>query len=571
MGRLGRVGPYTLVDRLGRGGMGEVYLATSRRGEKAALKMLHDAVDADSEAGIRLEREVRALRRVESPYVARVLDADLDGDRPYLVMEYIEGDTLLDRVRRDGPLEGADLIGLAHGLATALAIIHAAGVVHRDLKPANVLLSASGEPVLIDFGIAQVLDATRLTMTGTFLGTPGYAAPELFADEPVGEPADVHAWAATVAFAATGRPTFGRGTVEAQMYAILNGQADLAGVPAALLPLIRAALHREAAKRPTAALLAGRLSRLARAAFAEPVSAGAPEPPVRGGTGPRRAGTKPPGTKPPGTKPPGTEQPGALRAGQERTGSERAGSERAGSAQVGPEPRMRTALRSAGTPRGARPVTGENAKPGRRLPVGRTAPGAGRGRQADGSPVAEAETGAPAGPLPAGNLTLIVLAVLAVPCVVTSVIWPLATFAVTGLFVVLTRAVWAGHWLVRRRRSARVRGALRVLGFPLALTGSLLTAVVWPGAPAGGLAALTLWLAMGGSLPPEWWLQPAPAPVAVAGVVFGVVCGWITGREVERAGSRLPELRREGLRAMVVLGGFAAVCTAAVRVVALVL
>jgi hypothetical protein len=151
------------------------------------------------------------------------------------------------------------------------------------------------------------------------------------------------------------------------------------------------------------------------------------------------------------------------------------------------------------------------------------------------------------------------------------VIWPLATFAVTALFVVLTRAVWAGHWLVRKHRSARVRGALRVLGFPVALTGSLLTAAVWPGIPAGGLAALTLWLAMGGSLPPEWWLQPAPAPVAVAGVVFGVVCGWITGREVERAGSRLPELRREGLRAMVVLGGFAAMCTAAVRVVALVL
>ncbi|GGL17894.1 serine/threonine-protein kinase [Planomonospora parontospora] len=561
MGRLGRVGPYTLVDRLGRGGMGEVYLATARRGEKAALKMLHDTVDADSEAGIRLEREVRALRRVESPYVARVLDADLDGDRPYLVMEYIEGDTLLDRVRRDGPLEGADLIGLAHGLATALAIIHAAGVVHRDLKPANVLLSASGEPVLIDFGIAQVLDATRLTMTGTFLGTPGYAAPELFADEPVGEPADVHAWAATVAFAATGRPTFGRGTVEAQMYAILNGQADLAGVPAALLPLIRAALHREAAKRPTAALLAGRLSRLARASFTDPVSAGTPEPSARA-TGPRRAGTQQPGAQ----------RTGQERTGQERTGLERTGSERTGSAPVGSEPRMRTALRNGGAPRGARSTTGENAKAGRRLPVvERAAPGTGRGRQGDGSPAAEAVAGSPAGPLPAGNLTLIVLAVLAIPCVVTSVIWPPATFAVTAVFVVLTRAVWTGHWLVRRHRSAAVRRALRVLGFPLALTGSLLTAAVWPGAPAAGLAALTLWLTMGGSLPPEWWLQPAPVPVAVAGVVFGVVCGWITGREVERAGSRLPELRREGLRAMVVLGGFAAVCTAAVRVVALVL
>src|SRR4051812_47896980 len=121
MGRLGRVGPYTLLDRLGRGGMGEVYLATSRRGENVALKMLHEAVDADSEARIRLEREVRALRRVESPYVARVVDADLEGDRPYLVMEHIEGDTLLERVRRVGLLEGADLLTLAQGLAAALS------------------------------------------------------------------------------------------------------------------------------------------------------------------------------------------------------------------------------------------------------------------------------------------------------------------------------------------------------------------------------------------------------------------------------------------------------------------
>ncbi|WP_343952998.1 serine/threonine-protein kinase, partial [Nonomuraea longicatena] len=263
MSKLGKVGSYTLLERLGRGGMGEVYLATTRRGERFAIKVLRDLVE-DESARIRLEREVRALRRVESPYVARVFDADLDCARPYLVMEHIEGDNLLDRVRRRGPLGGADLVELAQGIATALAITHAAGVIHRDLKPANILMSERG-PVLIDFGIAQVHDATRLTMTGTFLGTPGYTAPEIFADEQVDSPADIHGWAATVAFAATGRPTFGRGTAEAQMYAVLNGQADLKGVPVELLPLVRAALHREPGKRPTAALLADRLGRLAKA------------------------------------------------------------------------------------------------------------------------------------------------------------------------------------------------------------------------------------------------------------------------------------------------------------------
>ncbi|GIH79453.1 serine/threonine-protein kinase [Planobispora longispora] len=549
MGRLGRVGPYTLVERLGKGGMGEVYLATNRRGENVALKMLHDAIDADAESRIRLEREVRALRRVESPYVARVVDADLTCERPYLVMEHIEGDTLLECVRRGGPLRGPDLIILAQGLASALAVIHAAGVVHRDLKPANVLVSPSGEPVLVDFGIAQVLDATRLTATGAFLGTPGYAAPELFADEHVGEPADVHAWAATVAFAATGRPTFGGGTAEAQMYAVLNGQADLAGVPAALLPLVRAALHREGAKRPTAALLAARLARLARAALTQ-------QPQLTRAAGKNGARTvrKPAPAEPSTPKPAGARQPGAKTAkpAGEKTGPERAGSRRTGTKT---ENRAENEAKEA-----ARRPSAAGTR------TARTAP---RGRQADSALAAEAVPAVAAGPLPAGNMALIVLALLAVPCVVASVIWPPATFAVTGLFAVLARTGWAGHWLVRKRKSARVRGVLRVLGFPVTFTGSLATAVVWPGLPAAGLAAIALWLALGGSLPQDWWQRPAP--VAVAGVVFGVVCGGIIGREVERVGSGLPELRKEGLRALAVLGGFVALCAAAVRIVALVL
>jgi serine/threonine protein kinase len=305
--KLGKVGPYTLLERLGRGGMGEVYLASARRGERVALKVLHD-LNEDESSRIRLEREVRALRRVESPYVAKVLDADLSCARPYLVMEHIEGATLLDLVRKQGSLGLSQLVDLAHGIATALAIIHAAGIVHRDLKPGNILMGNDG-PVLIDFGIAQVIDATRLTMTGTFLGTPGYTAPEIFADEQVESPADVHAWGATVAFAATGRPTFGRGTPEAQMYAVLNGHADLKGVPVALLPLVRAALNREPGKRPTAALLADRLARLAKATSAAEAEAGGRAGPgaeeeARGRTGEDAKSTPPRGRAPTARRPP---------------------------------------------------------------------------------------------------------------------------------------------------------------------------------------------------------------------------------------------------------------------------
>ncbi|MEU8207306.1 protein kinase [Streptosporangium sp. NPDC049046] len=621
MGRLGRVGPYTLLERLGRGGMGEVYLASSRRGDRVALKVLHDVHDPGSEARVRLEREVRALRRVESPYVARVVDADLDGDRPYLVMEHIEGDTLLDRVRRDGCLEGAGLLSVAQGLAIALSIIHAAGVVHRDLKPANVVVNGDDEPVLIDFGIAHVLDATRLTLTGTFLGTPGYAAPELFADEHVGEPADVHAWAATVAFAATGRPTFGGGTVEAQMYAILNGQADLEGVPAALLPLIRAALHREPAKRPTAALLTSRLGRLVRTIPSEAGAVRKPgtlagekpgqgrkqegrsrsgtkgEEPVKSGraaraeTGRGRSSVPTDGAVRPPRSPADTD--GAPRGGRAVPAGETARAARAlpapgeasrggrPAAAVGEAPRGRSAPASGETPRGARAAatTGETSRTGRAPAAaetsrgGRPAAAAGRAvrrRQTGkgrGGAAGELQGGGRAGPLPAGNAALLLLAVLAVPCVVATVIWPPATFAVTGLFATLARTLWAGHWLVRKRKSARTRAVLRVLGFPLTFVVSLLTALAWPGLPAAALAGGALWLSLGGSLPPDWWAHPAP--VAVAGVVFGVVCGGILGREIERIGAELVELRKEGLRALAVLGGFVALCSAAVRAIAL--
>ncbi|MFI6733461.1 protein kinase [Nonomuraea sp. NPDC050451] len=567
MSKLGKIGPYTLVERLGRGGMGEVYLANTRRGESVALKVLHDLAE-DETSRVRLEREVRALRRVESPYVAKVLDADLSCARPYLVMEYIEGATLLDRVRQSGALDVADLVDLAQGIAAALAIIHAAGVVHRDLKPGNIIMGSEG-PVLIDFGIAQVLDATRLTMTGTFLGTPGYTAPEIFADEQVDSPADVHAWAATVAFAATGRPTFGRGTAEAQMYAVLNGQADLKGVPVELLPLVRAALNREPGKRPTAALLADRLSRLARA-----TSAAEPEP----ASGPSEEA-----------------KPGRA------TPEEKSARSRANTDSKVPAPRTRTnsdtkgsAVRADGKGAAARGRTGTDGKGAAVRSRAEVPAPRGRTGAADGkSALARSKMTAPrqraaaavrsrpqvrrkaglraesATTLPAGNGALLMLAVLAVPCVVTSVIWPIASIAITAVFVVLTRTLWMSHWLVRNRSSRRTRVALRVLLFPVALVGAAATAAVWPGVPVALASGGALWVTGGGVIDSDWWQQPAP--VTVAGVVFGMLCGGFAGREIERIGHRLPDLRREGLRALAVLGGFVALCAAAVRAIALLL
>jgi len=248
------LGGYRLLDRIGEGGMGVVFLARDRGHRTVALKVLRPGVAGDPTARRRLAREVETMQRVRSPNVAEVIDADLDGDMPYVVTRFVPGRTLDDVVAQDGPLCGQALASLATGLADALLAVHAAGVVHRDVKPGNVMLF-QGTPVVIDFGIAQGPDATRLTLTGMFMGTPGYLAPEVIEGKPSTEASDVHAWGATVAFAATGRPPFGSGPYEGIFYRIVNEHADLAGVPAALLPLLAACLARDPAHRPPAVQL----------------------------------------------------------------------------------------------------------------------------------------------------------------------------------------------------------------------------------------------------------------------------------------------------------------------------
>jgi hypothetical protein len=260
------LGPYRLRQRLGEGGMGVVYLANDPGQQLVAVKVLRRGVPGEAMARRRLAREFETMRRVHSPFVAQVLDADVECTPPYIVTRYVPGRTLEDLVTKDGPLSGPALLRVARGLASALTAVHAAGVVHRDLKPANVMI-VEGEPVVIDFGIAQAPDSTRLTMTGMFMGTPGYLAPEVIEGSPSGPAADVHSWAATLAFAATGRPPFGTGSFETIFYRIINGQPDLAAMPAPLMPMVLHALARDPARRPSAADLADRVGCLDPAAL----------------------------------------------------------------------------------------------------------------------------------------------------------------------------------------------------------------------------------------------------------------------------------------------------------------
>ncbi|MBB5132615.1 serine/threonine protein kinase [Thermocatellispora tengchongensis] len=256
-----RLGPYRLLRRLGEGGMGVVHLAVDPQGRQVAVKVLRAEVTGDDVARRRLAREVETMRRVRSENIAEVLDADVTGHRPYIVTRYVQGQPLDDLVKQDGPLDLPALLRVAKGVASALAAVHSVGVIHRDLKPGNVLIM-NGEPVLIDFGIAQAVDATRLTQTGMFIGTPGYLAPEIIEGQVAGPEVDVHAWAGTLLFACTGQPPFGKGTLEMIFYNITAGKANIEAAPPPLQPLLRAALQRDPAKRPTAAELAERVSAL---------------------------------------------------------------------------------------------------------------------------------------------------------------------------------------------------------------------------------------------------------------------------------------------------------------------
>ncbi|MEU8105118.1 serine/threonine-protein kinase [Nonomuraea muscovyensis] len=255
-----RIGPYRVVRKIGEGGMGVVHLGVDTEGREVAIKVLHPHVAADLKARDRLTREVETMRRVRSPHVAEVLDAELVGGQPYVVTRFAPGRTLEDTVLADGTLAAREVIKLAQGLCQALVAIHAADVIHRDFKPSNVML-VDGEPLVIDFGIAHLVNATRLTQTGMFVGTPGYLAPEIIRDSEITQAADVHALASTVFFAAAGTPPFGTGTFEAVCFNIMEGRAQLDKAPAWLRGWLARALDVEASGRPSAQ----ELLRMARA------------------------------------------------------------------------------------------------------------------------------------------------------------------------------------------------------------------------------------------------------------------------------------------------------------------
>jgi hypothetical protein len=248
---------YRLQARLGGGGMGVVYLAYTALGLPVAIKVLRPELGDDPAFRERFRHEVAAARRVSGQFTAQVLDADPDAVMPWVVTAYVSGPSLAQAVAERGPLPADSVLWLVRGVAGALAVIHAAGVVHRDLKPSNVLLAADG-PRVIDFGIARAVEAAVLTQTGTRLGSPPFMAPEQARGEDIGPAADVWALGGLGCFAATGRAPFGSdgGDPTVVLFRVLHQEPNLEGCPAEVREVLAACLARDPAARPSASQVA---------------------------------------------------------------------------------------------------------------------------------------------------------------------------------------------------------------------------------------------------------------------------------------------------------------------------
>ncbi|MES4908975.1 MULTISPECIES: PQQ-binding-like beta-propeller repeat protein [unclassified Streptomyces] len=256
------MGDYRLLDRLGSGGMGVVYLARSASGRQVAVKVVHAQFAEDEEFRTRFRQEVAAARRVSGAYTAPVVDADPDAERPWMATLYVPGPTLSERLTQHGPLNAAELRQLALGLAEALHDIHRVGVVHRDLKPANVLMADDG-PRVIDFGISRAADNQALTVTGRVMGTPPFMSPEqLSRPREVTGASDIFSLGALLVYAVTGKGPFDGESPYLTAYQVVHEPPALNEVAQPLRGIVERCLAKAADDRPGIAELVRLLDEL---------------------------------------------------------------------------------------------------------------------------------------------------------------------------------------------------------------------------------------------------------------------------------------------------------------------
>ena len=262
-------GRFRLHRLLGSGAMGQVWLATDERLERSVAVKVVIPDAADTQLGKRLEREARAAAAIQHTNVVRVFDyIEVAEGQTLIVMEYVEGETLADRIERTGPLPLEDALDIMSQICDGLTAAHRVNLVHRDLKPSNVMVTTDGVAKVLDFGIAKQTGGRKesaLTMTGAVIGTPRYMAPEQLTGEELSPQADVHAAGLLMYEMLSGVPAFDRENIAELMYQLLHAAPDLRplearGVPAEVMAILEKALQKRPENRwPSARAMADAL------------------------------------------------------------------------------------------------------------------------------------------------------------------------------------------------------------------------------------------------------------------------------------------------------------------------
>ena len=257
------LGPYHIEKTLGRGGMGTVYKGVhAKSGEEVAIKVIAASVADQSRFRRRFEAEIKTLQRLKHPNIVTLKGVGEEQGRLFYTMEYVDGFTLHDLLRKEGKLVWEDVVEIGIQTMAALKHAHDLGTIHRDLKPANLMLNREGELKLTDFGIAKLFGASDMTVVGTVIGTADYMPPEQAEGKPVTVKSDLYGIGGVLYALLTGRPPFGGKSVPEVLYAVrynsvpqLDDQVE--GVPAELCQLIHQMLEKSPSNRPPTALVVG--------------------------------------------------------------------------------------------------------------------------------------------------------------------------------------------------------------------------------------------------------------------------------------------------------------------------
>ncbi|MEU6342868.1 serine/threonine-protein kinase [Streptomyces sp. NPDC046977] len=316
------VGRYRLAETIGQGGMGRVWRAVDEvLDRQVAVKEMRLDDMAAEDARVRRERtlrEARATARIDHPNVVRVYDVVQEADRLWIVMELVDCRSLEQVLVQDGPVDRAEAVRIATGLARALREVHAVGVLHRDIKPGNVLIDTRGRVVLTDFGIAAIQDSAALTMAGMLIGSPDYMAPERIEGRQQGPPSDLWSLGATLCAALAGQSPFARPTTLATLHAVLYEEPQLPPEAGPLRETLAALLRKDPEERPTLDLLDEALTALAGPAGGPTVVTRQAPPPAEEGYVPTLAvgEAPPPAPEPEDAVPPGWEAYAAAKSEQ---------------------------------------------------------------------------------------------------------------------------------------------------------------------------------------------------------------------------------------------------------------